>query len=120
MLIIGLVALAAMASAAFWYYDLGHDPVEKIPELHGLSMDEVLARYGDPDVSDDFTLADPLPEFRIELYNTYPPDDPANRSIEIRERQWHYSRHNLAVWFHFVHGKWMALDTCRWKHGIEC
>ena len=64
------------------------------------------------------SLADPQPEFRIELYNIYPPDDPKTASVTIRELQWHYATYSIAVWLHRVKGKWIVLNTCRWKEGV--
>lgn len=101
-----------------WFFDIGHKDVEKLPRLHGKTLDEVVAELGSPNESDDFKLDQPLPEFRIEIYNTYPPDDPNTPSVEIRERRWHRARYSIAVWFHRECNRWVAFNTCRWKSGV--
>ena len=95
-----------------------HAPVEKIPRLHGKELPAVIAEFGKPHQTYEFSLADPLPEFRVELYNIYPPDDPKTASVTIRELQWHYATYHVAVWLHRVKGKWTVIDTCRWKKGV--
>jgi len=101
-----------------WWFDILHDAVEKIPRLHGKELSVVIAEFGKPDQTHEINLADPLPEFRVELYNVFPPDDPMTASVTIRELQWHYTTYNVAVWLHCVNGKWIVVDTCRWKEGV--
>jgi hypothetical protein len=107
----GIVALGVL----WWYFDWGHERVEKLPHLHGKPLEVVIASLGEPDQL-DYTMADsPDGEFRVELYNTYPPGDPKAAQARIKELQWHWARYHIAVWMHEVNGEWVVLDTCRWK-----
>jgi hypothetical protein len=106
-------------AVSWWYFDWGHDRVEKLPHLHGQPLETVLARLGEPDRQLDYAMADsPDSEFRVELYNTYPPGDPTASKARIKELQWHRARYHVAVWLHQVNGEWVVLDTCRWKEGV--
>jgi hypothetical protein len=114
-----LLVLLTAGGFAWWYWEPGHDAVEKIPQLHAKSLDFVLEDLGEPDRRDEFPMTEAVGEFRVELFNTYPPDDPTATNVRIKELQWDYSRHHIAVWFHKVDGEWRALDTCRWKEGVH-
>lgn len=114
-----LAILLAATGFAWWYFDLGHGPVEKMPWLHGKSTKEVLAELGEPSREFEYTMGkSPGGEFRVELFNTYPPNDPKTADVRIKEMQWHRMRYHVAVWMHQVNGEWVVLDTCRWKEGI--
>ena len=120
-----LISLAAVVGGglltiAVWYYDLLHAPAEKVLALHGRSESDILKQLGQPTSELVFTMDNAEGEFRIELYNTYPPGAPNNNNVHIRECTWDYSRHKLTVWFHKPDedGNWVALDTCRYQNGI--
>jgi hypothetical protein len=111
--------VAVGVGVACWYFDWGHDRVEKLPRLHGQPLETVLASLGEPDRQLDYTMAaSPGGEFRVELYNTYPPGDPTAAKARIKELQWHRTRYHIAVWLHQVNGEWVGLNTCRWKEGV--
>jgi hypothetical protein len=103
---------------ASWYWDWGHAWVEKLHHLHGQTPETVVAELGEPNTRHEFAMADCCDEFRIELFNVYPPTDPRTAQVRIKEFQWHHRRYHIAVWFHQVNGEWVAVDTCRWKEGI--
>jgi hypothetical protein len=114
-----LAILLAAVAVAWWYFDLGHRPVEKMPWLHGKATEEVLAELGEPSSQFEYTMGkSPGGEFRVELFNTYPPNDPKTADVRIKEMQWHKMRYHVAVWMHQVNGEWIVLDTCRWQEGI--
>jgi hypothetical protein len=117
---IGVVlAIVALALGIAWYLDWGHHPVEKMPWLHGQSFEKVLAALGEPSRQIDYTMGtSPGGEFRVELFNTYPPGDPKTKNVQIKEMQWHRHRYHVAVWLHMVNGEWLVLDTCRWQKGV--
>jgi len=115
---IATAVVALFAAVAVWYFDIPHAPVEKVFALHGQTEITVLNKLGDPAHEYTFTMDQPLGEFQIELYNTYPPDSPNNPNVRIRECTWNYSRHRLTVWFHKQNESWIALDTCRYRNGI--
>ena len=101
------------------HFDWGHDPVERLPWLDGQPLGTVLAELGEPERRLEYTMANsPGGEFRVELYNTYPPDDPVAQQARILELQWHRNRYSIAVWMHKVNGEWAVLDSCRWQAGI--
>jgi hypothetical protein len=111
----GLLAVGV----SWWYFGWGHEPVEKLPHFQGKSLQAVMASLGEPDRQLDYKMADsPGGEFRVELYNTYPPGDPKAAQARIKELQWHRARYHIAVWLHQVNGDWVVLETCRWKEGI--
>ena len=104
---------------ATWHFDLGHQPVETLPDLHGKSLEAVIASLGEPDTTEEYKMADgAIGELRAPLYNTYPLDDPKAMRAQIKELQWHRARYHIAVWLHRVNGEWVVLDTCRWKAGV--
>lgn len=119
LVISALAAAVLLLVLGWWYFDLGHEPVEKVPRLQGCGMEEVRAQLGSPDWEHDFAMGDGLGEFYVGLYNVYPPDDPNTKTVKIKEWRWTYRRYNLAVFFHQVDGRWVVLNTLRWKHGIE-
>lgn len=121
-LIAGTAVIASVVSVgvSWWYFDWGHDPVEKLNYLHGKPLEAVLASLGEPDRQLHFSMADsPDGEFRVELYNTYPPGNPKAAQARIKEFQWHRSRYHVAVWMHQVNGEWIVLDSCRWREGVD-
>lgn len=79
----------------------------------------MIDHLGKPDRQLDYTMASsPGGEFRVELYNIYPPGDPKAAQTRIKELRWHRARYHIAAWLHQVNGEWVVLDTCRWKEGI--
>jgi hypothetical protein len=113
-----MIAGVLAVSISWWCFDWGHDSVEKIPRLHGKSLDAVIADLKKPGQQLEYTMREnPGGEFRVELCNTYAPSDPRAADARIKELQWHRPRYHIAVWFHQVDGEWVVLDTCRWKEG---
>ena len=101
------------------YSDLGHADVEKIPRLHGKSLAVVVNELGDPNHTVEFPMSEAVGEFRVELYNTYPPSDPSTAAVRIKELQWDRPGYHITVWFHKIIQEWRVLDTCRWKEGVQ-
>jgi hypothetical protein len=94
--------------------------VDKIRALHGLAVERVAAELDEPNQIYEFSIEDGVDsEFRVELLNTYPPGSPRSKGVRIREWQWKYRDFTVAVWFHSVEGRWVVLDTCRWKKGVK-
>jgi hypothetical protein len=112
------VLLSLIAGFVLWWFDLGHADVEKLPRLHGRSLAAVLDELGLPDTRYLFPMSECHGEFRIELLNTYPFNDPRLKDVLILELQWHHWRYHVAVWLQRVRGQWLVLDTCRWKAGV--
>lgn len=61
--------------------------VNKIVALHGATEDQVRAELGEPNQTYEFPVEDGGDEFRIELWNTYPPDAVRSRGVRILEWQ---------------------------------
>ena len=117
-IVISAAVIALLVAFAVWYFGIPNAPMEKVAKLHGLTDAAVEKRIGAPAHEYIFTMDEPLGEFQIELYNTYPPDFPNNPNVEIRECTWEYPRHRLTIWFHKPEGEWVVLDTCRYRNGI--
>jgi hypothetical protein len=121
-LVVACVVLLAASGpfvGFYWYYDCGHASVEKIPRLHGKTVERVISELGQPDSVLSYTMANsPGDEFRIALFNFYPPDRPGSGDAPIKELWWKHRRYSVVVWFHKVGDRWIALDTCRWKQGV--
>ena len=92
--------------------------VDRVDSLLGSIKDHVEEKLGKPNQTYEFSVEDGVDEFRIELLNTYPPGSARAKGVLIREWQWKYSTFSVAVWFHLVDGRWVVLDTCRWKKGV--
>ena len=80
-------------------------PARDLPHLHGLDEAAVVRELGRPVRENTFKMGECCTEFRVELLNTYPPDDPRHRDVQIRELWWKDGHVNTAVWFHQVDGE---------------
>lgn len=115
-----LASTSGVLVAVYWYYDLGHAAVEEIPNLHGKAIEEVIRKLGEPDSQLSYTMGNsPGGELRGPLFFYYPPERPDNREVAIKELWWEHSRYTVVVWFHKMGEQWIALDTCRWKKGVQ-
>ncbi len=92
---------------------------EHIPELHGKSVDEVIAKLGNPHSTKFFTLDHWLGRPRSLMFDFYPPNKPENLKVQIMEMGWEYYSFYIRVWFHKVDGEWVVLHTLKWKKGVE-
>ncbi|MDA7906688.1 hypothetical protein OAU26_06265 [Mariniblastus sp.] len=113
-----ITAVAVLLPVMIWCFSAPEDLVTKVPKLHGKTDAAVLGTLGKPNQKYEFTMDDAVGEFRIELYNTYPPGAPNNKNVEIREWTWVYRHHRLTLWLHKPNGSWVVLDTCQYKNGI--
>ena len=119
MILTGLALVCVVILFLIWFFDFGHGMIEKVPALHGLTDVELYDRLGEPGYVDEVSLSNGLDEFRVELYNAYPPDDPGTQGVIIKEATWAYARYNITVWLHDVQGEWVVLDTCRWRKDVQ-
>jgi hypothetical protein len=113
-----VLVLTGAAGIAYWYFDMGHPPVEKMPFLHGKTTEQVESILGQPDETHLIGLGEIKDEFRCELLNYYSPDKVENKGVEFKELWWKRSRYTITVWFHRLNGQWVAIDSCRWKKGV--
>jgi len=78
---------------------------EYISAIMNLSPQEAINRLGQTiqgymGKDDEFVIDDKLPEFRIELYNIYTPEQYKSREITIKELTWEIEpSQNLTVWY---------------------
>jgi len=97
-----------------------HQFATKLTHLHGLNELAVTAQLGRPDYSNVFTShqGQGLPEFYIEIQNTYRPDDPKTEGVQIKELRWKRTGYTEALFLHKVDGVWQVLESCRWEDGV--
>lgn len=130
-LAIGLLAVTLLiAGAAVMWHVTGRVPdivngpwerpgADRISALEGKTDAQVTMLLGKPDSATEFLMDTVHDEFRIGLFNTYPPNGPKSSNVRIREWRWSYRYFNVAVWLHFINGQWQVLNTCRWKHDTK-
>jgi len=90
------------------------DTVNRLPELLGLGVAELVKRLGPPEHKELFRLSERQDEFHIELQNTYPLTVPENANLELQEWSWSQGDCRLTVWLHRVEGAWRSFDNVRW------
>ena len=94
-------------------------PVTDAPQYEGLSLATMLADEGPPVEQSEFFAPNAAGEMRVEIWNHYPPEDPASKHVLIKERWWDRGDAYLTVWFHEIDGEWVALDTLLWDKDIQ-
>ena len=94
--------------------------VTGFPELMGKPHSYIINKLGVPDSETEFTVptTGTLDEFRIEIHNTYPPGNPKNSNVTIRELYWKDGEYNNTIWLHCPNGTWTVLSTCRWHNKV--
>jgi hypothetical protein len=95
------------------------DGVDELKSLEGLTEAQLVAELGEPNSKREFPMKECCTEFQIELYNTYPPDEPAHADVMIREWTWSYDGYAVTVWLHRVDETWVVLDTSRYSDDVE-
>ena len=93
--------------------------VDELGALEGKPLTDVLAELGPPTTEREFAMRDCCHEFEIELYNTYPPGEPAHADVKVRECTWKYAGYSVTAWSHLVGDVWTVLDTSRYADGVE-
>jgi len=66
--------------------------------LSGRKAEDLTAKNGIPDDAEFFLIGDGLSEFRIELYNDFPPSDPATAKVNVLEYTWKYDGYAVTAW----------------------
>ena len=80
---------------------------------------QVISKFGAPERDETFPMSDAVGEFRVELFNTYPPNKPANASVKIEEMWWKDGDYWITLWLHQKNGDWKVLDSCRWHKDVR-
>lgn len=100
-----------------------YQPFEDDRAIMSYSLDFAINELGQP-LNDYFFNTIGLPEFRIELLNSFPPSD----SIYIRELTWNTSNnaqisdegiYRLTVWYAQKDSIWMPVLFCRWNTNMQ-
>ena len=80
---------------------------------------ELLEKWGESASSTEFKIGDGVPEFRIELYNDFPPGDPASAEVRIKEDTWRLDGYRFTMWSHQPEGRWQALQAVSYVDGVQ-
>lgn len=119
------IIIASVSGGLFlfvwWWFDPGHDWTERLESLHCRSEDQIIRQFGPPDYRYEHTLnlEETLPEYAIEIHNTYSPNDPKTNGVVIRELRWDYFRYHIALFLHEKNGEWQVFHSLRWKEGVQ-
>lgn len=112
-LFIAMLLLSISFAFLIWFFEVPHGAATNASRLHGLKETQLFERLGIPKRTNEFTMDRVgASEFRIELFNFYPPGRPENSNTVIREYTWEYFRYRLTVWLHKPNDDWLVLDTC--------
>jgi hypothetical protein len=84
----------------------------------GKSLAEITARYGEPTRTYSFKMGDGIPEFRIELFNTYPPGD-EHKDVQILEHTYQLDGYKFTVWYHEQDKGWRGLEAVSYSDGVD-
>jgi hypothetical protein len=95
------------------------DPVTSLPQFLRKSRLEVESESGQPARTDRYPMSMAAGVMRQPLLKTYPPSDPANANVIIEESWWKDGDYWITLWFHQVGGRWVVLDTCRWRKDMQ-
>lgn len=109
-----LVLILFIGSGVVGCQRMSADAPRRVTNLHGLTESQVTATLGPPVRTHEFTMAECCDEFRVELYNTYPPDEAAHAEVRIRELWWKDGEYWVTVWLHRQDAEWIVLDSLRW------
>ncbi len=90
-----------------------------IERFHGSSMEDVLKELGKTDMCESFLMEEAIGEFRVELHNIYPLNNPENRTVRISELSWQDGDYMITLWFHNVNDTWVVLDSRRWHKDTD-
>ncbi len=118
---VGLLAYAYREDLRQW----SHADVEQLPHLHGLSLEQVRDELGRASrlmqVSPDGGLPGDaaLARFRTEVMQAHADAQADGSKLQLKESRWHYSKHDVVVWFRQIKGQWLAVDSRRWKAGLN-
>lgn len=93
-------------------------PPPWLTKYHGQSKSAMLQLLGEPANEWELTSADVAGEFQIEIWNTYPPDDPVAFQVPLHGATWHDGDDRITLWYHTVDNEWVVFESCRWHKDI--
>jgi hypothetical protein len=91
----------------------------QLPELKGLTAEEVTARLGEAERKESFLLGERQDEFHVVLQNTFPLSKRGNRKLPIQEWTWTKGTCRLTVWLHEEKGVWKSFENSRYPAAAE-
>lgn len=103
-----------ISGLVFWYFDMGHRPVEKVYALIGNNYDAAHKLYfrSDPDQDTTFKFKDIQGQLRQGVRNRYY----LLKDTLIHEYTWKFSRHNITIWVAKTKtSDHEVIDAIRWK-----
>jgi hypothetical protein len=86
--------------------------------LKNLSIDDAVNKFWEPAQKDSFFVNDWLPEFRISLYNIYPPETLKKQRIQIQEYTREKLNKNFTVWYALSWDIRNPVDVLEWDKGM--
>lgn len=92
------------------------DDNEMVTAFEGHALAAFVEALGKPDNSDEFDIADGVPEFRIQTLNI--PREPGQSYI-IREHTWEMESCRLTIWGHKIGGEWEVYEALYWHEGTD-
>ena len=115
--VLATAALTAVIAISF-LSDKGNETIfqpENPERFIGNTESELVLTLGEPNTRDTYAMDQAYGEFRVSLFNTYPPDLPNLSEIQIREYTWEYDHNKFTAWLHAVDDEWQILDTCQYE-----
>ncbi|MFT7579720.1 MAG: hypothetical protein ACI9MR_001386 [Myxococcota bacterium] len=85
--------------------------------VRGKTLADLEKRYGKPARTYAFKMGDGIPEFRIELLNTYAPG--TNKDVEILEHTYQLEGYRFTIWYHEKAKGWLALEAVSYVDGVQ-
>ena len=87
-------------------------------EYAGKAYEDMVATLGAPESEEEFVMAWPQLEFRIELRNFFDRDRIDAGDVTLRESTWSLDgARNLTAWFEQDGEVWTAVHSRRWEDG---
>jgi hypothetical protein len=111
LVVVAVIAVVVIARANCMFEQ---ERPERVPQLHGRGVDDLVAELGSPEHDRTFTIGDIGDKLRVVLFQHYPRTVQENLQVPIRELRWTSRCHKLVVWCHSVEGRWVVLDTMRY------
>lgn len=87
--------------------------------VRGKPRADFLEKWGKPTREMQFKMGDGIPEFRIELYNDFRPEDPKTADVQIQEDTWEVDDYLFTLWSHQKDGEWIALQAVSYSQGVD-
>jgi hypothetical protein len=91
---------------------------DELYRLEGQSSGDLLAEFGEPTRTREFTMGQCCENMEIGLRKTYP-SNAGHDDVRIRQWDWDYDGYKLTVWLHLRDGVWQVVETLRHVNNIK-